>query len=154
MREMRRKQSQLPQEEAWRILKECSYMTLATIDEDGSPYCVPLSPVLIEHNIYFHCAKEGQKLEGILRQPKVCISAVGFMQPVAGKHTITYESVIAAGWAEPVEDLEEKLNVLIELCLRYSPGMTREEVIDDCRKGADATQIIKIRVEELTAKKK
>ena len=55
-REMRRKDRQVTQEEALKILKKAEYGILATSDEQNLPYGVPLSYAYEDHCIYFHCA--------------------------------------------------------------------------------------------------
>ena len=43
MRTMRRKDRELPRELALAVTDKCAYSVLATVNPDGSPYCVPLS---------------------------------------------------------------------------------------------------------------
>ena len=58
-RAMRRKERQLPEEEAIRLLKDGEYGVLATYGEDGWPYGVPISYVYDDRRIYVHGAQTG-----------------------------------------------------------------------------------------------
>ena len=60
--EMRRKDRKLDEQIAVSLLEHCEYAVLSTVDGDGNPYGVPISPVLEGKNLYFHCALEGRKL--------------------------------------------------------------------------------------------
>ena len=63
---MRRFRQQLPEGEAWRVLRDCSNGILSLVDIDGEPYGVPLSYACdAEGHIYFHSAVAGHKIECI-----------------------------------------------------------------------------------------
>ncbi len=70
---MRRKHSEVNDpKEIQRILSLTNIGRLATNGEDGYPYMTPVNFVCIEGNIYFHCAPKGEKLDNIMRDPRVC----------------------------------------------------------------------------------
>ena len=64
-RPMRRFKQQLSKEECEEILNNCKSGVLAVIGDSGYPYAVPLSYVYFNDKIYFHCAKEGHKVDAI-----------------------------------------------------------------------------------------
>ncbi len=76
-RELRRKNQQLSETEARSILKNGTYGVLSVQGDDGYPYGVPMNYVYGDDAIYFHCAKEGHKLEGFQRSDKVSFCVVG-----------------------------------------------------------------------------
>ena len=80
---------------AWWI--SVSYTHL--VNEDGTPYGIPVSPVLEGRNLYFHCALEGRKLENIKNNPSVCVACVGKTKLVPEKFTTEYQSAVAFGTA-------------------------------------------------------
>ena len=45
MPEMRRKDRQLPEEEAVRLLQDCRFGVLCTVCADGTPYGIPMTAV-------------------------------------------------------------------------------------------------------------
>ena len=77
MREMRRKDRQLPEEEAVRLLESCRFGVLCTVCADGTPYGIPMNHVLDGRILYMHCASAGGlKLENIARSPRACFTVV------------------------------------------------------------------------------
>lgn len=84
---MRRKDRKKDADFALEVLRDCEYATLATVNEDGTPYCIPISPVLVDGCIYFHCALEGKKLDNINQNPNVCVSCVRHTKLVPEKFT-------------------------------------------------------------------
>ena len=54
--EMRRKHRRLDRQTALSLLEQCEYAVVSTVNEDGTPYGIPVSPVLEGRNVYFHCA--------------------------------------------------------------------------------------------------
>lgn len=119
---MRRKDRAMPEEAARALLERGVWGTLATQGDEDWPCAVPLSYVAIDQSIYFHCARAGQKVDNLRRNPKACFSVVGDNQPVyAGDFTTTYESVIVYGTAREVTGEEERVKALRALCQKYLP---------------------------------
>lgn len=54
------------------ILNTCHVGRLGTIGKDGYPIVKPLSFAYHDGRIYFHTAKEGEKIEDIKRDNRVC----------------------------------------------------------------------------------
>lgn len=67
---MRRKRQLLSQEETTAVLNRGTSGVLALSGDDGYPYAVPLSYVYDGEKIYFHCAKNGHKLDAVRRNEK------------------------------------------------------------------------------------
>lgn len=120
MREMRKKKRAMPESMALEILKNCEYLVLATVSEDGFPYCIPISPVLHQGYVYFHCATEGHKLDNIRGDARVCLCAAQNVQAVPEKFSTLYDSVVAFGRAQEVTDEGEKLSALRALSEKYA----------------------------------
>lgn len=64
-RPMRRFKQELPQDECMRILDTAYRGFLSVIGDGGYPYAVPLNFVSVGGKIYFHCAREGHKLDAV-----------------------------------------------------------------------------------------
>lgn len=117
---MRRHDRQLPETEAWELLADCEYGVLSLCAQD-MPYGVPVSPVLVGHTLYFHCAKQGFKLDLIRANPKAHFTAVQHADVIASEATVDYASVMTWGPIRMVEDEQERLSSLEALVRRYMP---------------------------------
>ncbi len=158
---MRRKQCLVTEpEKITEILTRCSVGRLATIGIDGYPYITPVNYVYWRGSVYFHCAHEGEKIDNILREPKVCFEVdipLAYLdmefdrtRPACQVHQF-YHSVIIRGRAEIVEDLQEKVGALNALMATHEKrqgflGITEQtEAVALC-------SVVAVRVESLSAK--
>ncbi|MDL2258149.1 pyridoxamine 5'-phosphate oxidase family protein [Eubacteriales bacterium OttesenSCG-928-K08] len=126
---MRRKDRELTSELTLEIVDKCPYVSLATINEDGSPYCMPIQMVRQNMALYFHCAKQGKKLDNLRARPEVSLSCVTVAQTAEQDFTTYYESAIVNGTAVEVVDENEKINALRILSERYTPQLM--DIFDD-----------------------
>lgn len=123
---MRRKDREMDSRFALEVLEKAPYITMSVVSTDGTPYAVPLSLARAdERTFYFHCAPEGEKLDCLISNPTVCLSAVTQCRPTVGpkdgSFTMQYKSAIAKGWAEIVVDEKEKIEALRLICKRFLP---------------------------------
>ena len=102
-----------------RILRDSLYGTLATVNEDGSPYCVPMSHVVWNGALYFHCARAGQKLDNIRRDARAFYSCVLDVQILGPEFSMKYASCAVAGRVEIVTDEAEREGAMRALCEKY-----------------------------------
>ncbi len=122
MHPMRRKDRQIPPEEARALFEGGEYLFMAVVGKDGRPYSVPLSYAVIENAVYFHCASEGRKLDNLTACPWVCLNVVGPTRPVyEGGFSTYYESAIIEGRVRLVTDDGEKRRALMVLAEKYLP---------------------------------
>lgn len=120
-REMRRKRQALPPEACRAILEGGTSGVLALAEEGGYPYAVPLSYVYSEGKFYFHCARQGHKLDAIRREPKASFCVIDEDRVVAQEYTTYFRSVIAFGQVRELTDEQEKRAAIEKLALRYAP---------------------------------
>lgn len=150
MKSMRRIERQMDEIEALEILKKGEYGILSTCGEDNQPYGVPLSYVVIDKNIYFHCAGVGTKLDNIGVNDKVSFTVVGKTRVLQDKFSTEYESVIAFGKATTLKE-EEKYEPLMEFIRKYSPEFMEEgqAYIDRAK---EKTTLMKIEIYSFSGK--
>lgn len=119
--ELRRQDCRMEEESIESALLKAEYGTLSTVDREGNPYGVPLSYVYDEkdHAIYFHCAREGHKLENLAANNKASFSIVSEAQTLPNHFSVKYRSVITFGRVSEV-DGEEKRQALIAFLSKYS----------------------------------
>lgn len=151
LKEMRNSKRQLQNEDIIRILNEGEYGILGTVGENQYPYTTPLSYVYINNAIYFHGALEGHKIDNIKFNDKVSFCVVGKTKTLPEKFSTIYESVVIFGKVTTLIEEKEKKSILIALIDKYSSGFKKEglEYID---RAIDKTNVIKINIEQVTAK--
>ena len=150
MKIMRRIERQMNDNEVLELLNKGEYGILSTCGEDNQPYGIPLSYVLIDKNIYIHCAGVGTKLDNISVNDKVCFTVVGKTKVLQDQFSTEYESAIAFGRAIKLVE-EEKYEPLMEFIRKYSPEFLEEGqlYIDRAKKN---TTLIKIQVYSFSGK--
>ena len=155
MRGIRRKEKAIEHEdELSAILKQAKYITIAMC-LNGQPYLVTLSHGYDEEKrcIYFHCAREGKKID-ILRENNVvwgqAIIDHGYVQ---GKCDHLYSSVHFKGTIEFITDLEEKRSALHAMIhqLEENPKTVIDEQITPT--SLERVNIGRIDIEYMTGKK-
>ena len=151
MHTMRRKDRELSRDAALLITDNCAYSVMATVNPDGSPYCIPLSMVREGEWLYFHSALEGHKIDNLRHLNKVCISCVGMVKPAPGEFSLEFESVVINGAAFEVTRREEKIHALNLISRRYTPDLMAafDEAI---QKSLDHTGVWKIHIDEISGK--
>ncbi len=128
---MRRNQSEVTEPESiQRVLNSMNIGRMATIGRDGFPYITPVNFVSFRGNIYFHCALQGEKLDNIRRDPRVCFEVdvpLAYMdiafdptRPTCHLHQF-YHCVIIRGTASTVEDAGRKVEALNALIRKHEP---------------------------------
>lgn len=111
--------------DAKEIIRKGEYGVLSTVSADGYPYGVPLSYWYKDDIIYFHCAKEGHKLENIEADNRVSFCVVGKNEPLDGDFTANYESAVVFGKAYEVTG-SEKEEAMLEMVKRFSPDFMEQ----------------------------
>lgn len=133
---------------ALQVFDNAPYTTLSMVSNNGTPYGIPVSTVRTdEHTFYFHCALKGYKLDCIAHNPNICLSAVSRCTPTVGPKdgdfTLQYESAVACGKAEIVEDEQEKIAALKAICERFLPQ--HMSAFDDAiKRSLAATAVVRI----------
>ena len=122
MRDLRRMDRKLSEEDALTVLRDCEYGFLCTVNEDGSPYAVPMCAALVGRTIYFHCARAGQKLDNLNRDNRASFSCVARYTPCPEKYNVAYSSCMAEGHVERVTDEAQRTRSMKALVDKYCPG--------------------------------
>ena len=121
-RQMRRFKQQLSKDECIRILKEQPRGVLSVIGDNGYPYGIPLDHLYSEDDqrLYFHCAKEGHKLDAIKTCDKVsyCVYDEGYRKE--GEWELNINSIVIFGRMYVVEDEDKKRKICESLCRKFT----------------------------------
>lgn len=149
-RKMRRFNQELPQEKCIEILKAQPRGVMAVHGEDGYPYAFPLDYIYMDGKLYFHCAKEGHKLDAIAADERAsfCVMDDGFRKE--GEWALNISSIIIFGKVRKIDDAEETVRIVRQLGLKYYP--TPESVEEEIRKAAARVQILEMSIDHMTGK--
>jgi len=132
-REMRRKRQLLPEKECIRILEQETSGVLSVLGDEDYPYAVPLSYVYSGNTLYFHCAKNGHKLDAIRKHSKASFCVIAQDHIVPEEYTTYFKSVIVFGRAHILTDSEKIQEAIELLSLKYNPSdsaKNRQTTID------------------------
>ncbi|MEG2145187.1 MAG: pyridoxamine 5'-phosphate oxidase family protein [Lachnospiraceae bacterium] len=110
------------------ILDQCHVFRIA-VSVDNEPYIVPLNfgYLYTEHGLelYFHCAKEGKKLDMIRQNPNVCfeMDCNHKLVPadIACGYGFYFQSIVGMGQVELIEENESKKN-LLHILMKHQTG--------------------------------
>lgn len=150
-REMRRRNQVLSSEECIQVLNRATSGVLAVSGDNDYPYAVPLSYVYHNNKIYFHGAKTGHKLDGIIRNEKVSFCVIDQDEIIQEEYTSYFRSVIVFGRARIIEG-EEKRKELEILTARYSPDIEEAQRSQAVEKGLYAVCMIELEIEHISGK--
>ena len=158
---MRRKHSEITDpKEMTRILASTNTGHMATVDADGYPYITPVNFVFHQGCVYFHCAPQGEKLDNLARNPRVCFEVstplayleVSFNpeRNPCRTHQL-YHCVIIRGKARMVPDGELKTAALNALVAKHEGNRDFSPVTPDSP-SYKACCVVEIKPERMTAK--
>ena len=125
-RPLRRAAQALEAEECEQILASQPTGILAVTGDGGYPYAVPVNHIYSGGRIYFHCAKEGHKIDAIRADDRVSFCVIAKDDVVPEKQTTAYISVIVFGRARIIEDDEELRRVALEIGRKFAADYPAE----------------------------
>jgi uncharacterized protein len=154
--QIRRSNKAMPSERILETLAQGYSGRLATVSEDGFPYCIPLLYVCIGGEVYLHTASaKGHRRANIEREPRVCFEIdeqegvfdYGRFECDSG---LAYRSVCLFGRISIVEDRDVKQRFCEALIAKYGkPETGRPEGFFP---RIDAITVYAITVERMTGK--
>jgi nitroimidazol reductase NimA-like FMN-containing flavoprotein (pyridoxamine 5'-phosphate oxidase superfamily) len=133
------------------VIRRAEVCRLAMVD-DGEPYIVPMNFGYRDGCLYFHCAKEGRKLDILRKDPRVCFEMEADVRLVKGENpcqwSTSYESVIGWGTAEVLLEEKEVREGLEVLMSHYTQGPFAFDP-----RSLSLTALIRVRVDRMTGKR-
>lgn len=151
METMRRIKQRTSKQWAKQVLNSASTGILGMIDKEGRPYQVPLNFVLEKEHIYFHCAKQGFKIDCIQHCEHVSLCVLEKDEVLQEQFATHYGSVLVQGRATLVEKEEEKRHALQCLIDKYCPAFQKEGQ-KEIQKDFEHCAIIRMDIEATSGK--
>jgi nitroimidazol reductase NimA-like FMN-containing flavoprotein (pyridoxamine 5'-phosphate oxidase superfamily) len=156
---MRRADREIPDiAEKLSILGKSKVFRLA-MTQDDQPYVVPLN-FGFEYTegrlfLYFHCAQDGQKVDMLEKNNRVCFEVDGEHRLIAGEaacnYGFSYESVIGFGEAELLETNDEKIHAL-NVLMKHQTDQDRDFDFGEAQ--LNAVRVYRINVASFSAKRR
>ena len=151
-RQMRRLNQQISDAQCLEILKKEKRGVLSLLGDDGYPYGIPLNHFFSEEDnkIYFHCAKEGHKIDAIKNYEKAsfCVYDSGYRKD--GEWALNINSVIIFGKIRLVTDLEITKKICINLVQKFTDD---EKYLEKALKNAlPRVQCLEFEIKHMTGK--
>lgn len=152
---MRRAERELDRAQTLEVLEKCPFGVLSTVDEDGTPYGIPISYALdrASMRVYMHCAAaQGHNLANVGARPRACFTVMGGTKILPEQFSTAYSSVIATGNVRVAGEEEKRRG--IELILRkLAPGFVPQGMayIDEA---FDRFEVLALDIEEVRGKRR
>lgn len=137
------------------MVRQCDCCRLG-IQDGAGVYIVPLNFACVEEggrtSLYFHCAREGKKLDLLRVNPIVGFEMDTAHKLVSGEKacdfTFRFISVMGTGIASTVEDAQEKARALSLIVGHFAPDQCWEVTETQ----AQGVTVLRVDVQEMTAK--
>lgn len=151
-REMRRFKQQLSNEKCASVLKTEWRGVLSLLGDNNYPYGVPLNFYFDEkeNKIYFHCAKEGYKLDAIKLHDKACFTVYDQGVKRENHWSKDYNCVITFGRISVVEDREKAEFYVRKLASKYFPD--HSEIEPEMNAHFSRCECLELTIEHLSGK--
>ena len=148
---MRKQERKINDEQEIRKILEMGLVCRLGLSDGQSPYVVPMNYGYRDNRIYFHCAREGRKIDILKINDRVCIEVDVDSRVVKGEQpcrwTMKYRSVIGFGRARIVHDEAEKKDALDVIMAHYGgSGGDYDE------KSLQRTSLIEVVLESISGK--
>lgn len=138
-----------------RVLRSQRYMAVAMC-RHGEPYVVTLSYGYSadERALYFHCARDGLKLDFLRENPRVCATAVEDLGYKEGECAHAYRSLVVRGEMRVVEDRAGKAHGLRVLLAHQEedPLDTEGRLLPDDA-AYERVTVLRLDIAEITGKR-
>jgi nitroimidazol reductase NimA-like FMN-containing flavoprotein (pyridoxamine 5'-phosphate oxidase superfamily) len=152
-RPMRRSDRERSKDFAYEVIDSAPFGTLALAESEHGAYAVPLSFAREGDALYFHCAAEGQKLDCLQNDNRVCASFVSYVRQPQDDFTTAFKSATVYGTAVELTTNEDKIHGLRVICRRYTPAwMSHFE--ESAEKSLAAVAVWRIDIAHVTGKER
>lgn len=150
---MRRKERELTEKQVLEDIIRRSPVCRLAMSVDDQPYVIPLCFGYRDGELYFHCAREGLKIDMVKKNSRVCFECDVDHELVVSESPCDWgmkgQSVVGIGRVSLIETGEEKqkaLDLIMEHYGARGPFEYKE-------KGFEKVLILKVRIETMTGKK-
>jgi len=148
---MRRAEKKITDQAFVELVIRNSLVCRIAMCDGGMPYIVPLSFGYENGHIYLHSARDGEKIDILKRNPRVCFEFETDCEALPAEQacdfTMRYRSVIGYGTASFIEDAPEKIRAVQTIMSHYT---TRDFTFVES--DVDKIVVIRIDITEISGK--
>lgn len=149
-RPLRRIRQTASQEECIALLESAPRGVLAVHGENGYPYGIPVNYVFLDGKVYFHCAKEGHKVDALRANDRVSFTILSEPVKNEGEWWYCFTSVIVFGRISEIAAPDKADRILRALGSKYFPEGYDMET-DISRNGPHA-MILELTIDHVSGK--
>jgi len=135
------------------IINQCDVCFVGIVEEDGTPYVIPMNFGYAEGVIILHSAPEGKNISLLALNNKVCVTfcterKLVYQHPdVACSYSMNAKSVICKGSVSFVEDLAEK-----EIAMNLTMKNYTDRPFKYSKPALTNVKVWRVTIDEITAK--
>lgn len=151
-RKMRRIKQEISAEECVEVLCTAPRGILAFNGENGYPYAIPINQFYDKEDgkLYFHCAKQGLKLDLMEKDNKVCFTVIDEGYRKDGEWALNIRSVVCLGHLEVINDHGKVLDQCRKLAGKFYP--TEESIEEEIIKAGDRVNMLVMTIDRMNGK--
>jgi nitroimidazol reductase NimA-like FMN-containing flavoprotein (pyridoxamine 5'-phosphate oxidase superfamily) len=136
------------------ILDQGLVAHIAFVDQ-GDPVCIPMLYARVGGKLYIHGSRASRAMRLLAGGPTACLTVTLIHGLVlarsAFEHSANYESVVAFGRFEPIDDVAERLEALAAFTDKLLPGRF-SEVRSPNAKEMKGTMVLAMPIDQISAK--
>ena len=154
---MRRKDREITDRAGMMDVIRTEKFAVIALCKESEPYLVTMSYGFDEatETFYFHGAKQGQKIEFLKANPKVCLTVIEDKGYQHGHCTHAYRSVVVRGEMLPVNDPEERVKAIRIMIEQLETDQTKHlNMVHDPHSQWPGTQMFKLEIDAMTCKER
>ena len=108
------------------IIKRCEFCNLSMVDENNSPYVIPMNFGYNQGIVYLHSSRQGKKINILQKNNQVCLSFSTDhelrwqSEQVACSYSMKYRSVLLQGHVEFIDEFDNKVEALKIIMNHYT----------------------------------
>lgn len=155
-RPVRRTDYLLTEKESWYVIEHTNNAVLGTADASGTPYAVPITPMVLDGKIYFHGTKDpkSRKFANLEQNPRVSIVWVGTDPVKEDEFTVKYVSAMIAGRASRITDEKEMRRIFEAYTKRFAGSQSLAKQHETINGSIGAVALWEVKVEKISGKAK
>jgi len=150
-KKMRRKDREITEKKKMLDIISQAQICYLGMSKNNLPYVIPINFGIHNDTVYFHCAKQGEKIDVLQKNPNVClvfnIDNELLNNVPQDDWSMYYRSVIAYGKIEFIQDIIEKQEA-INIMFRHYGGVNYKLP----KTALERTMFMKVKIEKMTGK--